>query len=63
MQYSFLKDSRELIISKISKLEESITNNESLDKIQENKQELEKLWNKKELGFGIFCNTNDCEGV
>ena len=55
VQYSFLKDSSKLLISKISKLEESITNDESLDKIQENKQELEKLWNKKELGYGIFC--------
>ncbi len=63
IQYSFLKDSSEILISKISKIEESIINNESMEKIKEAEQQLEKAWNKKELGYGIFCEHSAVEDI
>ncbi len=63
IQYSFLKDSSSLLISKINNVEDSIVNEENIEDIQAKEKELEQLWSKKELGYGIFCEHDAVETI
>ena len=56
VQASFLTKTKDILVSKITNLEECIEENSGLDKIQERGKEIQDLWYKKEMWLGVLCN-------
>ena len=63
IQNSFLEDSSKILISKLYNLEQSIINEDEQKQLQSKLKELDSLWNKNELGFGVFCEHDAVQGI